>query len=211
MTTRVLWHGRDVGVLGCDSPAEIAERCIVEDLGTAQEDAEAKLLRDDTAEDLVWSLVTERFKDWGTQDFLVPLVEEALEFLRDSPGEEWEGFTLGIPDERIFWWSVGGELAPVEGTTPEDLAGVMVQMNRHAAAHFAVGHYLEDLYGSDTPDYSWEQDLAQGLIFGDSWCLRSRVASVLRRYWDDLLANIVLMRPVPFAGDLFTLNNGPEE
>ncbi len=211
MNTRVLWHGRTVGILGADSPAEIAYRCTVEDQATAQEEAMAKLLRDDTAEDLVWGLVTERFKDWSTLDFLVPLVEEAVEYLRDNPGDEWENFTLGLPEERIFWWSVGGELLPVEGTTPDDLAEVMVRTNRHAAAHFAVGHYLEDLYGRETVDFNWEQDLAHGMVMGDDWSLRSRVASVLRKYWDDLLANIILMRPISWAGDLFTLNNGPEE
>ncbi len=205
--TFVLWHGRCVGVLGSDSAHEIAYRCTVEDLTTAQEDAMAKLLRDDGAEDLVWGLVTERFKDWTSQDFLVPLVEEAIDFLEDNPGEEWEGFTLKLPEERIFWWSVAGELLPVEGATPETLAGAMVTANRAAAAHFAVSHYLGDLHGSAVTDPHWEQDLAFGLMQADSWMVQSRVASVLEKYWDDLLANIILMRETPRAGDLFTLNN----
>ncbi len=213
MTARVLWHGRDVGTLGADSPAEIAHRCIVEDLTAAQEEAMAGLLEDDTAEDLVWGLVTERFKDWSTLDFLAPLVEEALDHLVDNPTDEFEHFTLGLPEERVFWWSVygGGDLLPVEGATPETLAEAMVRMDRRGAAHFAVYHYLTRVCGQPYLDLGWEGDLARGLWEVDGPALRERVADILGEHWDELLGRRIVMGGNRDSGDLFILGNGPEE
>lgn len=213
MTARVLWHGRDVGILGCDSAAEIAYRCKVEDLSTMHEDALAKLLRDEDAEHIVEDLTAGYYTNWTDQDFFRPLVDEALDFLVDNPGEEWEGFTLRLPEERVFWWSAagGGDLLPVEGASPLLLAEAMVRADRRAAAHFAVYHYLVRIHGQPFLDLKWERDLVYGLMAVDDFTLHEMVADILEEHWDDLLGRHIVMGGNRDSGDLFTLNNGPEE
>lgn len=212
MTVRVLWHGRVVGTLGADSPAEIAHRCIVEDLTSAQEEAMADLLRGDTAEDLVWGLVTERFKDWSAEDFFTPAVERALDCLMEDPCGECDDFTFRLPEGRAIWWSVcrSGVLLPAEGATPEALAEAMVREDRRAAAHFAVSHYLARLHHSDSGDACWVQSLALGLAAGDERLLASRTADILRGYWYDFMEGGFIGGTVYSAGNLSLVEPLPQ-
>lgn len=208
MTVRVLWHGRVVGTLGADTPAEIARRCSLEDIATMEEEVEARIVRDNTLEDLAYALSRERFMDWSIEDLFVPNVEEALYALMEDPRGECDGFAFGLPEGRIVWWSAVGDLPPAESA--KDLARAMVCADRTAAAHFAVSRYLRRLHASDAGDAYWEQDLAQGLAAGDEYLLASRVTDVLEEHWDGLMEEGLLAGTVHAAGSLSVIETLPQ-
>ncbi len=207
MTTYVLWHGRKVGILGQDSPSEIAYRCKEEDQATMREEAVERLASNWDARNLAEDIVSGFYSSWTDVDHFAPIVEDAVEFLLDCPGEECEGFTLQLPEERIFWWSkAGGELMAVEGATPAALAERMLEASRKSAAYFAVHHYLDRVRREPYLDLDWERALAFGLMNSDTFILYERVKNILEEHWDELMSKSVLKGAYE-SGDLFTLNN----